>query len=215
MTIKGDRMKKLVFIVILLSIVGFLFAYGGRVEWDTDTIEIDLGANLVDTSATVSDSFLVTVGETYVYTIGSSDSVCYWQAGAKGATILTAGGNFTTATYDSVIVYGDCSGSKVRVKVEDWTPADTMLCTRFNAAAFLIHVDPEDSIVAYRIKGLLYYSSTATEYYMVSDSARVTGADGELFEWDPNNFGKLILELFEISDSVDVTIDRIQKNPYE
>ena len=208
-------MKKLVFIVILISIASLLFAYGGRVEWDHDTTEIDLGANLVDTSAAVSDSFVVTVGEYYKYTKGTSDSIGYWNNGAFVDTISTSSCYFTATTYDSVIVYGDCSTASVQAKVEDWTAQDPVLCTRFSSIMFLIHVSPTDSIVAYRVKGYVYYSSTTTDYYMVCDSTQVTGADGDIFEWDPNNYGKMVLELYEISDSVDVTIDWIQKNPYE
>jgi len=205
--------KKLVLVIILISAVSLLFAYGGRVLTESTSRTIELGTNLVDTSAAVSDSFLVTVGEKYVFDIGLSDSVVYWNAGAKGATISTTSTEFTTATYDSIIVYGDCSTAKVRAKVEDWTAVDTLMDARYDSWAYLIYTDPTDSIVAYRIKG--FVDAASTEYYLVEDSAQATGTTGEFIEWDPSNFSKVILEFYEISDSLDYTIDRSQKNPYE
>ena len=118
------------------------------------------------------------------------------------AGLLAYGGKIEKAS-DSVTLEGET----------EWVAVDTLDSPRFASMAWFIITDPSDSIVAYRVKGEI--NRTSGKYYYIEDSARVTGSDGHLFEWDPNNFDRMILELFEISDSVDVYIDRIQKNPSE
>jgi len=206
-------MKKIVLVIILVSLVSLLFAYGGRVKTETDTGTIELGTNLADISQAAVSLCPVTVGEYYRFGVGSATNLCYYNDGTKGSEILAADGYFTATTYDSVGVYGDCSGSSVRAKVEDWTEVDRIDNARYDSFAFLIYTDPTDSVVAYRVKG--FPDAASTYYYFIEDSARATGSDGTLFEWDPSNFSKVILEFYEISDSTNWSINNIMKNPYE
>lgn len=93
---------------------------------------------------------------------------------------------------------------------DGWTTVNDLITTRYEGMSALICNNTADSVFAYRIRG--YLSTTSSKYATIVDSTQITGIDEDMIEYYPNTFGKVHIQLYPVSDTVNYQVDVILKN---
>lgn len=94
-----------------------------------------------------------------------------------------------------------------------WTNIYDIESYQYEGLSVLFQNNSAGSIYAYRLRTYLYPDTSAGQSITIIDSTRITGVSTDLIEYNPNVYGRILIDIINVSESVNYQVDYLQKNP--